>query len=405
MTNSRYRPDRLRVVRLLPALDFGGVESRVVLQAKLHDRTRFDLQVVALGNSGDAAQRIRAAGVPVHVLGVRPAPRSVQATLAVRQCLAELRPHVLHSSIAEGNFHASMATLLARPPVLFAEEVGVPDHGLAARLVFRFAYRRGDAAIGVTKAVCDYMQRVDGCPRDRVQLIYNCAGPDFFPAPPVSRQERASGEPFKMLMVGRLVSVKNHDTLLRAFAQVTRRHPAVVLQIAGTGPLEASMRSLVDELGVRDQVELLGFRSDVQELLRGADLFVLPSLSEGCSISLIEAMASGTPAIGSKVPGIEEVLGPLAAEATCPATDVEKWVELLERYVTLPAGELRALGQRAQERAYAQFSPQAYVSNVERLYDELWSARRNVRFGWPRALRRAATLGAFQSRHETRPRG
>ncbi len=366
-------PERLRVVRLVPALDFGGVESRITLQAALHSRKLFDLRVATLGRAGNAADAVRQKGVGVDVLEQPASVRNAGTTLALARYLRRVRPHILHSSIVEANFHAILASLGARPRVLITEEVGVPSHKAAARLAFRLLYARCQAVIGVTQAVCDYVTQVDGCAPDRVRLVYNCAGPDYFPERPAPRAPRDPGRPFRLLAVGRLVPVKNHETLLRAFAVVARRHPDVRLAIAGSGPLEGQLRSISESLGLQRHVEWLGFRSDVRALLATADAFVLPSHSEGCSISLIEAMATGVPALGSRVPGILEVLGPTAHGNTAPAADVAAWVNLLDRFVTLDARELAQIAEQSQRRAYELFSPKAYVRRLETLYRELFA--------------------------------
>src|ERR1041384_651497 len=108
---------KLRVLRLLPELDFGGVESRVVLQCKLHDRARFALDVAAFHRSGAAAEAVRGAGVPVHELGVTPSPRRPYATLALLPLLRRLRPDIVHASIAEANLHGVVAARASGVPV------------------------------------------------------------------------------------------------------------------------------------------------------------------------------------------------------------------------------------------------------------------------------------------------
>src|SRR4051812_22494897 len=102
---------RTRVVRLLPTLDFGGVESRAILQSELHDRERLDLRVCTFHRAGAAADAIRALGIPVDVLGQDPRIRNARASLALAAYLLRTKPDIVHASIVEANFH-----VLARPP-------------------------------------------------------------------------------------------------------------------------------------------------------------------------------------------------------------------------------------------------------------------------------------------------
>jgi glycosyltransferase involved in cell wall biosynthesis len=365
---------RLRVVRLLPELDFGGVESRIELQARLHDKSRYELRVCAFHRGGAAAARVRSAGVPVDVLEVSPNPRNPRAALALLRYLRRSRPDVLHASIAEANFHGIIAGRLARVPVVIAEETGMPAHRPRAVAAYALLYWLADAVVGVTQAVCDYVIEVDRAQAAKVRRVYNCARPEFFPEPRLEVPS-GNGAEFVFLAVGRLTPVKNHVTLLRAFAVLIEREPRARLVIAGDGPLREQTQRWVNELGLQERVRLLGYSAGVSELLGRAGAFVLPSLSEGCSVSLIEALASAVPALGSDVAGIREVLGPLAASWTAPATDVEAWVKLMARAMHLDPEARLELGRRGQQLAYERFSPTAYLASLEGLYRELWAAR------------------------------
>jgi glycosyltransferase involved in cell wall biosynthesis len=360
----------MRVLRLLPELDFGGVESRLEVQARLHDRSAYRLSVCGFHKPGRAAAALRELDVPVDVLGVSPSPRNPKATLALARFLRRHRPDIVHASIAEANLHSLLAAPFSGVPVFIAEETGMPNHSALARRVYRVAYRAADAVVGVTAAVCDYVRRVDRAPEDRVRLIYNCAGPAYFPVarwqpPPTSR-------PLTLLLVGRLVPVKSHLFFLRALRQVLpAASGAIRVLIAGEGPLRGQLEAEIQALGLTEVVQLLGLRQDVRGLLAEADVFALPSLSEGCSVSLIEAMATHVHVIGSDVPGIREVMGPLASDWTAPPEDGPAWTELLRRALALSPSDRRELARRAQDRAYELFSPQAYVTRLQDLYNEL----------------------------------
>ena len=147
------------------------------------------------------------------------------------------------------------------------------------------------------------------------------------------------------------------------------------LEIIGTGPIERQTKERVESLGLSERVKLRGFQSDVRPLLLHADAFILPSLSEGCSISLIEAMASGVPVLGSRVPGIEEVMGKIhAADWTFPPEDVGAMAAKLERLFDMPADARASYAAQLQDRAYREFSPDTYMANLEDLYAETLEA-------------------------------
>ncbi len=358
---------RPTVVRLIPVLDFGGVESIFVLQSKLIDPAVFDFRVCTFWKKGAAAREVEATGVQVDDLGVDPAIRNPRATLALARYLRRLRPDVVHASIGEANFHAALVGRLAGVPVTIIEEQGLPARGRAARWAHTALYRRVDAIVGVSGTSCAYLIDKEHAPRQRVHRIYNCARSEFFGARP---PKATTGRPFTALVVGRLVEVKNHERLLRAFAEVVKRHPTARLQIAGDGPLRERTELLLKELALTNNVELLGFRSDVLTLLRAADVFLLPSLSEGCSLALAEAMASGTPVIGSMAGGIPEVMQDVGREWLVAPTDIGGWASALTRMIELSDEQRDDLGARAAKVAQ-RFSPEAHIAEVQGLYGNL----------------------------------
>lgn len=357
---------------MLPELDFGGVESRVEIQARLHARSDYELRVCAFHKPGKAALALAELGVPVDVLGVSPRPRNPGATWALTRYLREHRPDVMHASIAEANFHGLLAAKLSGVPVAIAEETGMPNHSRVARLAYRGVYQLASSVFGVTNAVASYVREQDRAPPKRVRVVYNCGGPSYFPEQRASTR-RHDGT-FNLLLVGRLVPVKNQRFFLEAAAEPLRRFPHVKLRIAGDGPLRAELAQSIAKLDLSRQVELLGLRSDVRELLADTHAFALPSLSEGCSVSLIEALASGVLAIGSDVPGIREVMGTLADDWTASPTARDAWQRLLTKTFELSALDREHVAQLGQARVYEHFSPSAYVAGLARIYRELSGA-------------------------------
>ncbi len=358
---------RVTVIRLIPVLDFGGVESLVVLQAQLTDRDRFDLRICTFWKPGAAAEAIRDAGLTVDVLGVDPAIRNVEATAALYRYLRKVKPDVLHASIGEAMWHGSIAGALAGVPWRLIEDVGLPARAPLARALFSAVARLNHAVIGVSQGTCDYLIERERMPASLVRLIYNCGKPQFFGE--VTR-ERAAPRPFRVLSAGRLVPVKNQPMLIEAFARLTRLMPDAELWLAGEGDARPELEALIERLGMASQIKLLGFRDDVRALMDQADVFVLPSHTEGCSVALVEAMASGCPVIGSTAGGIVEVMGELGSQWLVDAHDLEGWTQALARMARLTTAERAALGQRGREIAIARFSPEVYMGNLQALYLE-----------------------------------
>lgn len=111
---------------------------------------------------------------------------------------------------------------------------------------------------------------------------------------------------FMLLSIGELNRNKNHETVIKALAKL--RNPNVFYVICGQGPLEVHLKKLISDLGLRQQVILLGYRKDIVEICKAADLFVFPSYREGLPVSLMEAMASRLPVVCSNVRGNKDLI-------------------------------------------------------------------------------------------------
>ena len=359
--------ERIKVVRLIPVLDFGGVESRFILQSKLIDRERFDFRVCTFWKPGAAAEKIRESGIEVDVLGVNPAVRNLDATLKLFLYLNEHKPDVLHASIVEAMFHGAIASFLARVPLRIIEDTGVPTRSAVGNMAYGAISRLVHHVIGVSQATCDYLLEQDRMAKDRVRLLYNCGKPEFFQGD--RTRKRDPDAPLALFTAGRLVPVKNQLMLIEMMRQlVHERGVNVTLDIAGDGALMEDLQQAIVDAELEEHVTMLGFRKDVRELLDEHDLFILPSHNEGCSIALIEAMATGSPVLGSTAPGIAEVMGKLGAHYLVPPKEVKTWVDRVEEIAAWSGEELDAYGARGQKIARAEFSPQRYIGDLERLY-------------------------------------
>ena len=171
-----------------------------------------------------------------------------------------------------------------------------------------------------------------------------------------------------VLAVGSLIPVKGHSVLLEALSRIPRASERIVVAIAGGGGEEESrLRALATDLGIVSDVHLLGFRDDVSDLLRAADAFAMPSLSEGLPMAMIEAMLAGKAIVASEVGGIPELL---------PAPDLGLLVEpgdasgLAERLGELvrDRGLRERLGVAARAHAMAHFTASAMAEKYVALY-------------------------------------
>lgn len=168
--------------------------------------------------------------------------------------------------------------------------------------------------VGVSRAVRDYLIGCDaGFDATNTVQINNAIDIDraeTLQHPKAYARELLglSQEPFVFGAIGRLVPVKGHVHLIEAFAQVRARYPQAQLAIIGEGRMRQELEALVARLGLADAVFLLGAREDALQYVRAFDAFVMPSLSEGLPLALLEGMSGHLPVIGSDIPSLKPIL-------------------------------------------------------------------------------------------------
>jgi sugar transferase (PEP-CTERM/EpsH1 system associated) len=362
---------RVRVVHLVLSLHVGGLE-KVVLDLTRHtDPQTFDTRVLCLQDSGPLRPRIEALGMSVDSLGLRELGKGRTLFRLVRW-LRQARPHVLHTHNPTPHLFGALAARAAGVPVVVHTKHGrnYPDSPRAV-VWNRLASWLSDRVVAVSADAAEVARQVEHVPGRKVQVIRNGVDLAEFAAPagPVPRAAK------RAVHVARLNDlVKDQTTLLRAARLVADRDPAFRLTIVGDGPDGPRLTALADELGLRQHVQFLGFRSDVRSLLGSADLFVLSSLTEGISLTLLEAMAAGLPVVATEVGGNREVVVPgetgLLVPAGSPAALAEAMLTVLQ-----DPDQARRMGGAGRRRVEERFGLPSMIRGYEQLYLSLLAWR------------------------------
>jgi glycosyltransferase involved in cell wall biosynthesis len=353
----------------------GGAEQMALhlaeaLQARGHE-------VVPIGpdNRSDwLASRFRALGLTPEVVSPRHSvdPGVVKGLVRI---LRRRSVDVLHSHEFDMAVHGAAATILLRRPHVITMHGGRYYAGRwLRRLALSWAARRSRALIGVSASVVSDLERTLRLPRGTPRLVHN--GIPF-------REGKGDGIRAELgvrageclvVAVGSLYPVKGHVVLLRA---LVRLDPAVMpwrLAIAGRGGEEGALRSFITERGMTERVHLLGHRADVPDILAAADVYAMPSLSEGLPLGLLEAMFAEKAIVASSTGGIPEAVTAGREAILAPAGDDAALAEGLRALMTDRGLRLR-LGAAARARALSAFSVDRMVDQYERLYSEAQSRR------------------------------
>lgn len=351
----------IRVLRLAPVLDFGGVESRFVMQCKNWDRDDVQVDYACFWKDGAAADKIRALGGNVIVLGHDPAVRNPKATLALLRLLRREKYDVVHASIGEANFHAMLCARLG-PWKTIIEEAGIPQRRLRNRLIHRALYTLPDKIICVSHASAQNLEQREWAPISKIQVIHNAIDQKHFISP-----ETRIPDLKLFRAIGRLANVKNFDGLIHAFAQAIQQQPDLRLEIIGEGEERSLLETLIRKYGVEPQIQLRGYVDDIPSLHRSTGWLLIPSHNEGFGLVAAEAMAAGVPVIASHVGGLPEVLGDLTKDWTLEPTDTHSWTEIIllpAKYDQIDYDHLSNTARVSAQR----FHPDRYVDELARLY-------------------------------------
>ena len=356
------------------------------LQAGL-DKQYYRMVVCYLSGAPDGRDRLVEVADKVIYLECRPDRLywyNLPLLLKLKRIIDAERPQVVNCQQHRTTPLGVLARLLARSkPVLVATLHGLGTaRSWQRKLSNWLLYRRFYRIVGISNGVCrDIVASNWGLSPQKVVTIQN--GLDYTPfiAPTDRMRARSEILPgkegcFWFGTAGRLSKVKNHKTLIEAFAVVAGRVPQSLLVLAGDGELEQELRTRVRDLDLEDRVVFLGFRRDIPRLLGALDVFLLPSLREGLPLALLEAMASSKPVIASAVGGIPEVVGDGAFARLVDPLDVTAMAEAMCAFAALPEAERVALGEQARKRAVNEFNAARMVAGYAALYAEahaFWS--------------------------------
>jgi glycosyltransferase involved in cell wall biosynthesis len=237
------------------------------------------------------------------------------------------------------------------------------------RLALRLALALSDRMVAVSHRLAADLRRDLRVAASRVSVLPNGVRAERA-HPGTVRDELGLGPGDRLLVsVGNLYPVKGHRHLIDALGLLRERNHEPHLAIAGRGDLADALTARAHHLGLADRVHLLGLRSDIPALLAAADAFVLPSLSEGLPLALLEAMFAGCPIVASEVGEVGAALGDGEAGLLVPAGDSAALANSLEKVLADPA-RAREMGERAARRAATEYD----VAQMVRRYGALYEA-------------------------------
>ena len=304
----------LRVLHVVDSLEFGGLE-RVVTDLAIEQAKNHKVAVFSINDTTGFSDELRDAGIEV-IVGHKNKPFDLRVLKALRRNAIERGIQIVHAHNFTPNYYSAASLLGARDaPILVGtcHDMGTRLTNRKLRLMYRWSLTRTARLAMVGQEVHDHYVRSGIVPERKATTVLNGIPVGRFTTTPQRRAQARSklglhdGD-LVIGCVGRLVGLKNHALLLSIMPALLKVHPELRLVIVGYGELEEVLRLQTLQLRISRQVTITGKRSDVADLLPAFDVFALPSKTEGLSIALLEACATGIAIVASAVGGNPEII-------------------------------------------------------------------------------------------------
>ena len=362
----------VKVVHLQKVAGISGSEAHLLsLLPRLRERG-WDVRMLMLhgpeSGAWDFAREMQARGVPLDTIPIR-ADVDPLAYVQLAAFLARERPTILHTHLVHADAYGQIAGALTGIPVRISTKHGFNEFregrafGLADRAVASLAH----VHIAISRGLARYLDETEGFDERSFHIVHYGIVGNGAARPFGSRAPR-------LLCVGRLIPIKGHIVLLRAFAEAKRDVPDLELDIAGRGPLEPALRAFARELGVADAVRFLGYVAPIADAIERSAIVVVPSLGEGFGMVALEAMERARPVIAAEIGGLGELVQHgrtgLLVRPGDPAP-------LRDAIVDLAGDAKRAaqMGAAGRERALANFPQDRCTDRTELLYEASLNGR------------------------------
>lgn len=363
---------QIRVLQALSTGRIGGAETMVLKLVSHLDTSRFVSEVSFLDGRGRLSQSFEAAGIPTHDLSV--AGGYLGAFWRFVQLVRARRFHIVH-------LYGFRVSLLGRLAARAVRPRPAVVHGIRG-----FHVSESEDVRGLRTKMALMLERL-GAPLVDAYIPNSCGAEAFLCAwglpkvkfitipngiEPLVRKEVGAREPLEsptIICVANLRPRKRQADLVEAVARLRERGVSVRCVLVGDGPTREAVEALVRARKLGGVVECLGSRpsQEVHRLLQSADVFVLPSLWEGMPVSVMEAMATGLPVVGTDVPGIRELVVDGDTGFLAPGRDPAALAERIERLARDASLRFR-MGEAGRRRVMTEFALDTMVRRYEEAY-------------------------------------
>jgi len=357
---------------IIGQLGRAGAERQLYELVNGINREKFLPIVISLSQGGYWAQEIRKNNIQVIEIP-RKKSKEIARLFKLIKLLKTIKPQVVHTYLFPGNFYGRIAAIFTRVPVIISSERNLPEVGkdknILQLLIDKLLLIFTDAIICNSHKARKFLAREYSFTSGKLFTVHNG----------ICMKEHAkiisnnySDKTHKIIgTVGRLSPQKNYVLFLEMAKIILERSRGnIQFMIVGDGPLKDELMNYAERIGIANNILFTGERSDISELLQGMDIFVMTSLYEGLSNSIMEAMLSGLPVVATDVGGNDELIIDKVTGFLCPSNNVSA---LSEAVLHLIENESEAIlmGEKGKNKMLNEFQIDKMVSCTEQIYMDL----------------------------------
>lgn len=365
---------RINILHVTFNMGIGGTEQVINQLICASDQNRFSHQVACIDDHiGSMGQSLLSNNIPVVALDRRQGFDS-RLVAAIHRYIKSNNIHIVHCHQYTPYVYGLLGSIGTESKVIFTEHGRFyPERSSWKRKLLNPVFERFTYAVtAISKATAGALAKYENFRPGKIRVIYNGIA-DYSNTPGYAPMKFAPPLPanaFPVLgTISRLDPIKNHDLLLRAFKRLLTHHRNALLLIVGDGDLRHKLERQTDQLGIRQQVIFAGYQADPLPWLHVMDIFVLPSLSEGTAMTLLEAMSLAKPVVATDVGGNPEIVD---RDVTGTITPSEDEAALANAMIELSnSHELRqSMGDNGRSRFLKLFTANRMVDSYQHLYQE-----------------------------------
>jgi glycosyltransferase involved in cell wall biosynthesis len=370
---------KIKILHICETSGIGGAETVMINIVSNLDTDQFESSAMLFAD-GWLKDKLISYSIPVYNVDSTN-PRDYSLLWRMIKQIRKIKPDIIHSHLPDANFYCSILGFILRIPVIVTYHGKISSSAnlrLMARIKYSVVKHSSTAVVAVSDFLNAELRKAIGFADKKVTTIYNGVRPSYpvpgFDSAAKRKELGIAPDDYIIANIANMRPDKGYEYFIRAAALIHKVIPNTTFLIVGEEwpPVKAMMIDEINKCGMNDYIRLTGFRSDVAELLSTIDIYMLSSVSEGLSISTIEAMSVGVPVVATRCGGPSEIIIDGENGLLVPIRD-EKSLADKVIYLLQNKESAKKMAENAKQHVAKYFSIESMITGYQNLYKKVLS--------------------------------